>query len=118
MKNGILRGQRRPRGPIELPHHRVALTRRFQAKPIRFGLRISECLALKWSDVDWFSARLHVQRSIVRQRTVETKTEYSNRPLAVHAGMLDVLKNWRQKTQFSKQDDWIFASPVKLGLSD
>ena len=80
-----------------------------------FGLRISECLALKWSDVDWFGARLHVQRSIVRQRTSDTKTEYSNRPLAIDAGMLDVLKLWRQRAQFSAQDDWIFASPVKLG---
>src|SRR5438270_3596937 len=28
---------------------------------------------------------------------------------------LDVLKRWKQTTQFSQQDDWVFASPVKLG---
>jgi len=34
---------------------------------ISFGLRISECLALKWSDVDWLNAKLTVERGIVRQ---------------------------------------------------
>lgn len=32
-----------------------------------FGLRISECLALRWSDVDWFNGKLTVERGIVRQ---------------------------------------------------
>ena len=30
-------------------------------------------------------------------------------------GMLDVLKSWRQITQFRADGDWMFASPVKLG---
>jgi integrase len=29
--------------------------------------------------------------------------------------LLDVLKLWRQLTQFAGENDWIFASPVKLG---
>lgn len=29
--------------------------------------------------------------------------------------MLAVLKGWKHTTQFSSQDDWIFASPVLLG---
>ncbi len=33
-----------------------------------FGLRISECLGLKWCDVDWLNGALSVERSIVRQR--------------------------------------------------
>jgi integrase len=41
-----------------------------------FGLRISECLALKWSDIDWLNAKLHVQRSIVRQRVGDVKTAF------------------------------------------
>lgn len=80
-----------------------------------FGLRISECLALKWSDLDWLNSRLHVRRSIVRQRVGDTKTEYSNRPLSIDAGMLGVLRRWKQSTQFSGQADWVFASPALLG---
>ena len=29
--------------------------------------------------------------------------------------MLEILKAWKQTTQFSAEDDWMFASPVKLG---
>ena len=75
----------------------------------------SETLALKWSDVDWISAKLNIQRGIVRQRVGDCKTEYSNRPLTVDAGMLDVLKLWKQASQFPANEDWIFASPAVLG---
>ncbi|MGH9543673.1 MAG: tyrosine-type recombinase/integrase [Terriglobales bacterium] len=80
-----------------------------------FGLRISECRALKWSDVDWLHARLHVERGIVRQSVGDTKTAYSSRPLVIDGDMLDVLKRWRQTSQFSADGDWIFASPSQLG---
>ena len=42
-----------------------------------FELRISECLALKWLDVDWLNARLGINRANVRQHVDETKTSYS-----------------------------------------
>ncbi|MGB9204992.1 MAG: site-specific integrase [Terriglobales bacterium] len=42
-----------------------------------FGLRISEALALKWGDMDWFNGKLSVQRGIVRQRVDDVKTETS-----------------------------------------
>jgi integrase len=44
-----------------------------------FGLRISEALALRWSDVDWLNGRLSVQRGIVRQRVDDVKTETSHK---------------------------------------
>jgi integrase len=80
-----------------------------------FGLRISECLALKWSDVDWLSGKLSIERGIVRQRVDDVKTIYSGRDMSIDAEMIGVLKDWRQSTQFASQDDWVFASPVKLG---
>jgi integrase len=80
-----------------------------------FGLRISECLALRWSDVDWLNGKLRVERAIVRQRVDDVKTIYSGRLMSVDADMLAVLKAWRQTTQFSGDEDWIFASPSKLG---
>jgi len=80
-----------------------------------FGLRISECLALKWSDVDWLNSKLQVQRGIVRQHLGDTKTEYSNRPLTIDSEMLGVLKTWKQITRFSNPEDWLFASPAQIG---
>ncbi len=55
---------------MEEPFRTMALT------CVCFGLRISECLGLRWSDVDWLNGSLRIQRSIVRQRVGETKTEY------------------------------------------
>jgi len=43
------------------------------------------------------------------------KTTYSNRQMSVDPEMLDVLKAWKQATQFGADGDWVFASPVKLG---
>jgi integrase len=82
---------------------------------VSFGLRISEALALKWSDVDWLNGRLQVARGIVRQRVGEVKTEGSEQLMSVDADFLTVFKAWKQTTQFSSEDDWMFASPVQLG---
>jgi integrase len=80
-----------------------------------FGLRISECLALRWSDVDWLSARLTIERGIVCQKVDQVKTQESRRSLHVSSEVLDRLKLWKQNTQFRGSEDWIFASPVQLG---
>jgi integrase len=80
-----------------------------------FGLRISEALALKWGDVDWLNGTLNVQRGIVRQRVDDVKTETSHKAITVTETMLEFLKTWKQTTQFSAQEDWIFASPAQLG---
>jgi integrase len=80
-----------------------------------FGLRISECLGLKWSDVDWLNGKLRIERGIVCQNVDEVKTINSERAMSVAPEVLAVLKSWKQTTQFSSQGDWIFASPVKIG---
>ncbi len=80
-----------------------------------FGLRISEALALKWSDVDWLNGRLRVERGIVCQIVDDVKTSESRRTLHIDKDMLDTLKLWKQTTQFSCPDDWMFASPAQLG---
>lgn len=119
VKNGTKR-RRQPRsltveefqkliGKLEEPVRTIALV------CVCFGLRISECLALKWADVDWLNAKLRVERAIVRQRVGDVKTVYSGRLMSIDSGMLDLLKSWRQTTQFSGDSDWVFASPVQLG---
>jgi integrase len=118
--SGATKRQRKPRSltveefqkfiqQLEEPFRTLALV------CICFGLRISECLALKWSDVDWLSGKLKVQRAIVRQEEGPVKTESSAKSMTIDAEMLEVLKQWRQATQFSGDGDWIFASPVQLG---
>jgi integrase len=79
------------------------------------GLRISEALALRWSDVDWLSSRLSVQRGIVEQVVDDVKTEGSARTFSLTVELLERLKIWKQRSDFSGREDWIFASPLKLG---
>jgi len=79
------------------------------------GLRISECLALKWADVDWLASKISVERAIVRQRVDDVKTAVSRKHLSIDGSLLEVLKTWKQTTQFSAPEDWVFASPTRLG---
>ena len=82
---------------------------------ICFGLRISECLALKWSDVDWFNGLLRVESGIVEQNIDDVKTDESRKSLVIANDLLERLKVWKQTTEFPENSDWIFASPLKLG---
>ena len=79
------------------------------------GLRISECLALKWSDVDWINGRLLVERGIVAQNVDDVKTTESRKRLVVAEELLAVLRAWKQRTEFSGPEDWMFASPFQIG---
>jgi integrase len=80
-----------------------------------FGLRISECLALRWSDIDWLNKRLRVERGIVERNVDDVKTDESRKSLAIADELLERLNLWRQTTEFSADSDWIFASPLKIG---
>ena len=65
--------------------------------------------------VDWLNERLRVERGIVRQNVDQVKTTESRKRLSADNGLLEVLKAWKQTTQFSAQEDWISSSPVQLG---
>ena len=79
------------------------------------GLRISECLALRWSDVDWLNGKLLVERGIVCQNVDDVKTDGSRKQMVIAGAIVTALQSWKQTTQFSAPEDWIFASPVQLG---
>ncbi len=79
------------------------------------GLRISEALALKWGDVDWLGEQIHIRRGIVEQIVGDVKTEGSARSFPLTGELLERLKAWKQRSDFSGAEDWIFASPIKIG---
>ena len=68
-----------------------------------------------WSDVDWLGSRLSVRRGIVERIVDNVKTEGSAKTFSLADELLDRLKFWKQLSEFSEGEDWIFASPVKLG---
>src|SRR5579862_9142005 len=94
---------------LEEPFHTMALL------CCCLGLRISECLALRWSDVDWLGGKLLVERGIVCQQVDDVKTAESRKKLTIDRELLTDLQTWKQITQFSTADDWMFASPRQLG---
>lgn len=79
------------------------------------GLRVSELLALKWRDVDWLNAKLSIERGIVKQVVDDVKTDSSRKSLTIDKELLEALRIWKLTTQFSADEDWIFASPMQLG---
>ena len=80
-----------------------------------FGLRVSELLGLHWSDVDWLNRKLTIERRIVAQQVDDVKTVGSRKGMRIDTELLQVLKQWKQTTEFGADHDWIFASPVQLG---
>ena len=80
-----------------------------------FGLRISECLGLKWSDIDSLNGKMQIERGIVRQHVDDVKTIYSDRQMNIDSELLEVLKSWKQRSQFAGDGDWVIASPAQLG---
>lgn len=79
------------------------------------GLRASELVGLKWSDINWVAATVHVQRRVVDGDEDETKTSYSEQLLPLDAAIVQVLKAWREVAPFKEESDWIFASPASSG---
>jgi integrase len=79
------------------------------------GLRFSEALALRWGDVDWLGSSLSIRRGIVNQIVGDVKTQGSAKTFHLAGELLERLMSWKQSSQFSGTEDWIFASPFKLG---
>jgi integrase len=82
---------------------------------VSFGFRISEVLGLKWKDVDWLGKTLRIERGVVKQIVDNVKTKFSAGKMVIADELLGALKTWKQTTNFSAAEDWIFASPAKLG---
>jgi integrase len=51
----------------------------------------------------------------VEQVVDDVKTEGSARTFSLTVELLERLKIWKQRSDFSGREDWIFASPLKLG---
>ncbi len=79
------------------------------------GLRVSELLALKWGDIGFGALEINLTRAIVHQVVGEMKTEASKKPLALDNSLAEILIDWRGRTPFNSEEDWVFASPEMFG---
>ncbi len=79
------------------------------------GLRRSELFALKWTDVDFSNLTIPIQRSIFEGIIGNCKTEASRRPVPLSLDVAADLWLWKERTGYSRPDDWIFASQWAKG---
>ena len=79
------------------------------------GLRRSELIGLKWSDVDFEKLQISITRSVVAQVVGNCKTEASRKPVPLEPSVAEDLWLWKQSTPFNKPTDWVFASLRKKG---
>ncbi len=71
------------------------------------GLRISELLALKWEDIDSKARTIMIQRKFTHGKLGITKTDASEASLPLAKELLEVLTDWKPKTEGS---EWVFPS--------
>ncbi len=79
------------------------------------GVRRSEFIALKWLDFNWEKKTLYIRRGIVDGEIGDVKTDYSDQPMPLDDAFAEVLQRWRKQTEFSSDEDWVFASPFAGG---
>jgi integrase len=80
------------------------------------GLRISEALGLKWSDLDYERQMIHLRRVWVGNELVpHMKTDGSEAPVPLGELLADALQSWHRNTLYAKTDDWIFPSTKMKG---
>jgi integrase len=79
------------------------------------GIRREEVWALKWSDFDFVANTVTIQRAIVGGKVLSVKTEASEAPLPLDESLVQLLLDWRSKSQFNADTDWVWASPYSGG---
>lgn len=79
------------------------------------GLRVSEALGLKWSDVDFEAGVINLARAVVHQHVGEMKTEASQKPVPMDGALATALRDWSATAPYRERGDWVFASPKMKG---
>jgi integrase len=79
------------------------------------GLTASELSGLKWCDVDFGGEVIWIRRGVVSGRVGDVKTIYREAPLPMAPEVSVLLANWRQKSAFGGEDDWLLPNPTTGG---
>jgi integrase len=79
------------------------------------ALRRSEVRGLRWSDLDFNTLWIHLRRGVVRKDQTKLKTLASRKGVPMIPELADTLAEWRRRTPYPTDDDWVFASPFTNG---
>lgn len=79
------------------------------------GLRCSEIVGLKWQDIDFENLVIHLRQGVVSGIEDELKTIGSKSILPLHAELAEAILRWEKSSNFTRPDDYVFASNAMLG---
>jgi integrase len=79
------------------------------------GLRSSELLALRWSDVLWEEAKIAITKRWSRGKDGPTKTPKSEGHVPLHPALAYHLTEWRAQTPYAKETHFVFPSLMAEG---
>jgi integrase len=79
------------------------------------GLRRGELFGLKWCDVNFSGLEISIRRSIYLGVVGDCKTEASRAPVPITERMAAELWIWKETSEYSQSDDWVFASRKNEG---
>jgi integrase len=74
------------------------------------GMRRSELIALVWKDINFALRQVNITRSIYRNKTWICKTVASRRPVPLHPFVMEQLLEWRRRSEYSDDNDFLFPS--------
>ncbi len=74
------------------------------------GVRRSELIGLKWSDISFELGEARITRSVWQNKLSNCKTQASRKPVPLHEVVMDVLQEWRNTSAWNGDDDFVFPS--------
>jgi integrase len=74
------------------------------------ALRSSEILALLWADILWDEGRIRVSKRWSKGKEGPTKTDGSNGYVPLHPLLARHLQDWRGRTPYANEADFVFPS--------
>jgi integrase len=76
------------------------------------GLRVSEVLGLKWTDVDWDGMRIAIRQAYVYGRQGDVKTRASQKWMPLDRSLAEKLRQHRLRfASRPNLENWVFANP-------
>jgi integrase len=74
------------------------------------ALRSSELLSLRWADIKWDEGRIRISKRWAEGKDGKTKTEGSDGYVPLHSTLAFHLLDWRSRTPYAKETDFLFPS--------
>ncbi len=112
------------RAIIVTPAQTLAILQQMSSNPLHYaliltfaatGLRSSEILSLRWSDILWEEGKISISKRWAKGKDGPPKTAASNSTVPLHPVLAEYLREWHVQTPYPKRADFVFPSLKKLG---